>query len=380
MGGAVLFVSTALAGYPSRGNGISDLADILPAKSEAELLDSIAWFKRSAGGELIILTLPSWKDLKTSDVTWESFNTNLFNRWGVGSRFRNDGVLFVTAIKERKLRIELGLGFKRCYDATMKQILERSVVPLFKETRYGAGMALGAKKIIQSLPKKCPAEAKPVVSKPVAQPNYSPTYSAPRVNVPVEPFSPWLPIGGGLTIAALAVGASRLNRRKKCSQCRTELERLNEQADDEYLTAGQQLEEQLRSVNYDVWRCPKCNNHELIRRNQFFSSFDICPSCSQKTLLGVQNPLVPPSEFSEGLARLDRSCRHCQHHDSQNIVLPRLQSRRVDNNDDDGYSFRRVNSSRDTFQSNNASSSNNASNDNSSGGGRSGGGGASADF
>jgi uncharacterized protein len=367
----ILWLPSAMAAYPLRTGSISDLANVLPNRDETALLESIAWFKRNTGGEIMVLTLASWKALATPDKTWESFNTNLFNRWGIGSKSRNDGVLFVAAIKERKLRIELGLGFKRCYDFSMKQILERDVVPLFKETRYGAGMALGTKKIIQSLPKLCP-----VAPKPVTVPNANLTRPSIQTYVPSspsipEPITPWLPIGVGLTILGAWAGIGSLSRPKRCQQCKTPLEKISEEADDEYLNQGQQLEERLQSVNYDVWHCKTCNNHELFRRRAFFSSYSQCPSCQHQTLSGTQKPIVPASETQQGLARLERTCSHCQHRDSQDILLPRL------SRDENRPRFYPTNFSN---QSNSDRDSRVNSNNSSSSGGQSGGGGASADW
>jgi uncharacterized membrane protein YgcG len=230
-----LAFSQALAAYPERSSSIMDLAKVLPAKDQASLQDSIAWFKRTTGGEMVVLTLPSWKALGVPDQTWESFSTNLFNRWGLGSASRNDGVLFMAAIKEKKLRIELGKGFSRCYDSIMKQILTKDVVPLFKETRYGAGMALGSKRIIQSLPKLCPTTKTPTV------PAYTaPTYTAPSSPAPVVRFAPptpsipWMPLGGvALVAGALWYGLRR--RSQACPNCGAAVELLSEQTDDEYL-------------------------------------------------------------------------------------------------------------------------------------------------
>jgi len=40
--------------------------------------------------------------------------TYLFNSWGIGDRQRNDGVLLLVAVKDRKVRIEVG---SRCWAA-----------------------------------------------------------------------------------------------------------------------------------------------------------------------------------------------------------------------------------------------------------------------
>ncbi len=395
---AVLIVwfvfSSAEAAYPKRVDArINDFANIILPNDEIKLRESIAWLKRTTNAELVIVTLPGWRKLNTPNTTWESFSTNFFNTWRLGNKQRNDGILLIAALEERKLRIELGAGFKRCYDSVMKQLLERDVVPLFKEARYGQGLVRGATSIIRLTPKPCPTQTKPVTSSQPKTQTIRPDLTTNR-NMDFYPRpnnfnSPWLPIGGVLLLSALGVGATQLFRPKPrlCQHCSTPLELLSEQADDEYLNEGQKLEEQLQSVNYDVLRCPNCNNHELRRRPVSFSSFDPCPSCNQRTASSKQIPQFPASFDSDGLARVERECKHCQHQDSTTIVLPRLKRSNDDTFNYHHHSFSsandrhsRENDDRSSHTSSNSSSSSNDSSSDSSGGGRSNGGGASADW
>jgi uncharacterized protein len=370
-----LAFSNALAAYPTRtSSSIMDLADVLPAKDEASLLQSIAWFRRNTGGEMVVVTLPSWQALGVPDKTWESFSTNLFNRWRLGSATRNDGVLFMAAIKERKLRIELGRGFSRCYDSTMKQILTQDVVPLFKETRYGAGMALGSKHIIQSLPKVCPTET---VKTPAVYTVPSIPTPALRFVPPPAPF-PWMPFGG----AALAVGAlwyGLRRRAKACPNCRAPLELLSEQADDEYLEPAARLEEILGSVNYRVYRCGRCNHHHIEIHKRWFSGYSACPACQRTTLEETQTTLEHATTRRVGLALLTHHCRHCQHHAERQVRLPRLQERH-DSHDGSSSFYRRDTSRDQTFVGINSGLDRIPSGNSDVSGGKSDGGGASADW
>jgi uncharacterized protein len=318
-----LAFSQALAAYPKRTSSLMDLANVLPAKDHASLLQSIAWFKRTTGGEMVVLTLPSWQALGAPDKTWESFGTNLFNRWGLGSASRNDGVLFMAAIKEKKLRIELGKGFSRCYDSAMKQILTSDVVPLFKETRYGAGMALGSKRIIQSLPKRCPTETVKTPTTPVYT---APSLPTPRF-VPSPPnIPPWMPLGG-MVLAAGAVWYGLRRRPKTCPNCGAGLELLSEQTDDEYLEPAARLEEILGSINYRVYQCGRCNHHHIEKHQRWFSGYSACPDCQRQTLEENQTTLQKPTTQREGLALLTHHCQHCQHHTERQVQLPRLKER-----------------------------------------------------
>ncbi len=67
------------------------------------------------------------------------------------------------------------------------------------------------------------------------------------------------------------------NHPRKCSLCQGEMVKLSETADDQYLTKGQQMEETVRSIDYDVWKCKACSATETWHFINRLSSYDKCP-------------------------------------------------------------------------------------------------------
>ena len=53
------------------------------------------------------------------------------------------------------------------------------------------------------------------------------------------------------------------NSPRRCQRCGTKMNKLDEATDNLYLNAGQDIEEQLGSVDYDVWLCPKCGETDI---------------------------------------------------------------------------------------------------------------------
>ena len=53
--------------------------------------------------------------------------------------------------------------------------------------------------------------------------------------------------------------------------------RLDEASDDAALSAGQQVEERLGSVDYDVWACPTCDERLVLAYGRWWSSIKGCP-------------------------------------------------------------------------------------------------------
>lgn len=68
-----------------------------------------------------------------------------------------------------------------------------------------------------------------------------------------------------------------------CQECHQPMEKLGEKADDHYLDKGQLVEESLHSVDYDVWRCEKCNIQTVLNYTNMRSGMADCPSCRYKT-------------------------------------------------------------------------------------------------
>ena len=113
---AALLTPLAIAGASACGqqtlatpNGpVVDLAGIIPDASERSLDLRLRRFYDRTCRAVVVATVPSLKGR-----TIESYATETFNRWGIGSADRNDGILLLVAPKERKVRIEVGLEIGR---------------------------------------------------------------------------------------------------------------------------------------------------------------------------------------------------------------------------------------------------------------------------
>jgi hypothetical protein len=78
----------------------------------------------------------------------ESFSTNLFNRWGIGNKETNYGILFVYDFIGRKIRIENGKGIEKIYtDKETGAIIDKAIRPRFREAKYFEGIYSAANQI-----------------------------------------------------------------------------------------------------------------------------------------------------------------------------------------------------------------------------------------
>ncbi|MGZ3695591.1 MAG: TPM domain-containing protein [Bdellovibrionota bacterium] len=83
----------------------------------------------------------------------EDFSIAVAEKWKLGRKKEDKGLLFVVAPKERKMRFEVGYGLEGdITDAFSRQVLDNNVKPLFKEGRYFEGIVSGIVSLQQKIP------------------------------------------------------------------------------------------------------------------------------------------------------------------------------------------------------------------------------------
>ena len=101
--------------------------------------------------------------------------------------------------------------------------------------------------------------------------------------------------------------------------------RLEETADDTLLEEGQQAEERLGSVDYDVWKCPGCGHHFTLRYPKWASRYDKCPQCHNRTKSSATTVVAAASTASSGSALVVETCAFCSFRREHTQVLPRIE-------------------------------------------------------
>jgi uncharacterized membrane protein YgcG len=82
----------------------------------------------------------------------ESFSTNLFNRWGIGNKETNYGILFIYDFIGRKIRIENGKGIEKIYtDKKTGAIIDKAIKPRFREAKYFEGIYYAANQMAEEV-------------------------------------------------------------------------------------------------------------------------------------------------------------------------------------------------------------------------------------
>jgi uncharacterized protein len=91
----------------------------------------------------MVVTVPS-----LDGMTIEEYANRLFAAWRIGKKAHNNGVLFLVAPADRKVRIEVGYGLEPVLpDGLAGEIIRANVLPRFKEGDYTRGIRDGLTRV-----------------------------------------------------------------------------------------------------------------------------------------------------------------------------------------------------------------------------------------
>ena len=92
-------------------------------------------------------------DLKDLDI--RQYSNGLFEKWEIGSREYDNGLLIIVAPEDREIWIEVGYGLEGALpDSKIGNIINISVLPFFGEENYSEGILLGFNEIINEVEKE----------------------------------------------------------------------------------------------------------------------------------------------------------------------------------------------------------------------------------
>src|SRR5687767_10865406 len=137
--------------YPAEpGDGVADMAGIIPPADADSLRSILAALRAEAGVEVRVLTVKNIARYGTNDPSPEAFATAVYNEWKLGFGQRQDGVLVMVSVDDRFARIELGDQVPAHQDARMQSIMDTEMVPHFRGGDYAAGVMDGVRAIAAS--------------------------------------------------------------------------------------------------------------------------------------------------------------------------------------------------------------------------------------
>lgn len=126
---------------PMKGRMVNDFANVLSNNEEAGLEAQLRMFNDSTSTQIAVVTV---KSLDGMDIS--QYATELGHKWGVGTDGKDNGIVILfkpkTADSNGQVFIAVGYGLEGAVpDATAKMIVEKEMIPYFKQGKTGAGIS-----------------------------------------------------------------------------------------------------------------------------------------------------------------------------------------------------------------------------------------------
>ncbi|MFT5584999.1 MAG: hypothetical protein ACI9VR_002587 [Cognaticolwellia sp.] len=315
----LLMVWVALAGQAqdlqnpaATGSFVLDQADVFIPEQEAEITRIAQGLYQDLGVDLNVVVVASVEEGTTKELATEIFDT-----WRIGDPQRNTGLLILVSLEERRMEMETGYGLESTLsDGWLGAMQQQDMVPSFKEGYYGDGLLKGVEEIDIRLRDQADL---------VLEGAAAPAYDLHGEGATSEQSSV-LPIAGGTGGAVLLVGAGLFVRRRRRTCFEHDkpvlMEKLSEVDDDEHLTEGEIFEEEIGSVQYDIYVCPDCDAVKRFSRSLLFSGFSRCSQCGHRTNSSSSVTLESATYHSSGLREVTETCLHCDFEYSYTQVIP----------------------------------------------------------
>ena len=129
-------VSAADIPKPTSLKYVNDYAGVIDNDTSNYLVSVGKEVEDKTGAQITVVIINS---LNGSDI--ESYSNQLFNEWGIGQKNKDNGLLILLSMKDRKWRVEVGKGLEGAItDIYSARVMDSVAAPLFKQGKYGDGI------------------------------------------------------------------------------------------------------------------------------------------------------------------------------------------------------------------------------------------------
>ncbi|MDQ5969424.1 MAG: uncharacterized protein QG579_581, partial [Patescibacteria group bacterium] len=141
------FLALAFAVPEKPNTYVNDYAKILTAEEVSALETKIQSFESNTTNEIAVVTIST-----LDGDTVENVAQQIFTEWGIGKKDKNNGVLLLVAVEDRKTRIHTGYGVEGDLTDIGTSYIQRDVMtPAFRNGDYYGGINGAVDKMIEAL-------------------------------------------------------------------------------------------------------------------------------------------------------------------------------------------------------------------------------------
>lgn len=124
---------------------VNDYANLLNNEIKDYIINVNKKLYNQTGAQIVVVTIPSLEE-----NSLEEYANQLFNKFGIGDKTKNNGVLLLLSLKERQFRIEVGYGLEGILtDGKTGRIQDEYIIPYLKNNNWNQGIKNGFNAILK---------------------------------------------------------------------------------------------------------------------------------------------------------------------------------------------------------------------------------------
>lgn len=116
---------------------VVDTANIISKSEKEQIENAILNFEKNTKGQFVVCIVPN-----IHGETIESASMKIAEKWKIGKKGEDNGIIFLLSIKEREFRIEVAYGFEEKLNDAKAGDLGRLAIPYFKDKKWGQGITV----------------------------------------------------------------------------------------------------------------------------------------------------------------------------------------------------------------------------------------------
>jgi len=138
---------------PTPTHWFTDTAGVVDASTAAQLDQKLASFEQLSGAQVIIYVFRT-----VGGDPIEDFTIRCAEKWKIGNKKYDNGLILFVFVQERKARIEVGYGLEGAItDAVSSDVLRNYLTPHFRQGDYAGGLNAAADAIMAKIRGEEPA-------------------------------------------------------------------------------------------------------------------------------------------------------------------------------------------------------------------------------
>ena len=129
----------------SKQHFVYDYTNLLSKRDSINLNIKLRKYSDTTSTQIVVAIISS-----TQGEYINYLGTNWAHKWGIGDKDKDNGIFILLAKDDRKINISTGYGVEHLMtDAMSKRIIERDIIPYFKQGDYYGGLNKGVESVFE---------------------------------------------------------------------------------------------------------------------------------------------------------------------------------------------------------------------------------------